>query len=449
MLNQDINTRFNDWLLNPTESLDFEVKGWLNPKDNIEDRGSIIKAIIALENHGGGFLLIGYKENNIKQLIPDENRPLNLEDFSTDAINGYLRNYAEPVFHVDVSVQKHPVSGETFPLIRVHGMSNVPVRTSKEIAGGKLANNTYYIRRPGPASQSPLYGYEWDKLINRCVLKQKTEIIETLKSFNLITELNVNTSNLDKLKEFRSQSFAKWQKINNQLDNDDPAKIKYGHFSFACEIIGNSKKLEPKDILTSIENLRRYTGWPILVVLHQPDVKPYIENDVIEASLIKTKFPNSAHADFWRVSPKGFIYLLRGYQEDSLESLSQSPKQRKPGTGLDLTIPVWRLAEFILRSEELARSMYEPGFKLSISCEWSGLKNRELFVFNSNRLIFDGHICKAEQVITEGSFTQEVINEFLPDVVKSLSKKLYELFDFFQPQDSLYEQEITRMRTGT
>ena len=449
MLNQDINSRFNDWLLNPTEALDFEVKRWLDPKNNIEDRGSIVKAVIALENHGGGFLLIGYKENDVKQLVPDENRPENLEDFSTDAINGYLRNYAEPVFHVDVSIQSHPESGEIFPLVRVHGISSVPVRTAKNTPNGKLANNTYYIRRPGPASQAPVYGYEWDKLIERCVLKQRAEIIETLKSFNLISDLNPDVSESQGLKSFRDESFAKWQKLNNDLPNGDPAKIEYGTFSFACQIIGESKNLDSVDILRNIEGLRRYTGWPILVVLHQPESKPYIDNGVIEASLMKINHPNPAHADFWRVSPDGYVYLLRGYQEDSLEALSQAPKQREPGTGLDLTIPVWRLAEFLLRVEELARAMYEPSFSISISCEWSGLKNRELFVFNSHRLLFDGHRCKTDKVITEGLYTQEMIVELLPDVVKNLIKPLYQHFDFFTPPDNLYEQEITKMRTGS
>ena len=56
MLNRDIITRFEDWLLSPNETLDFEVKQWLDLSDN-EAQGLVAKALIALENHGGGFLL--------------------------------------------------------------------------------------------------------------------------------------------------------------------------------------------------------------------------------------------------------------------------------------------------------------------------------------------------------------------------------------------------------
>lgn len=451
MLNQEINSRFNDWLLNPTEGLDFEVKGWLDPNTNVEDRGSIVKAIIALENHGGGFLLIGYTENSEKQLIPDQNRPDNLEAFSTDAINGYLRNYAEPVFHVDVSIQTHSETGETFPLIRVHGTSDVPVRSAKDTPGRKLINNTYYIRRPGPASQSPIYGYEWDQLIERCVLKQRSKIIDTLKSFSFLTSENRESekpTNQDDLKKFTDESFAKWRTLNEALPADNEAKIIHGTFCFSCQINGVSRNLSPPNILNVIEGLRRYTGWPILVVLHQTKTKPYIADGVLEASLIELQSPNSARADFWRVSPKGFIYLLRGYQEDALEMLTQTTNQRKPGTGIDFTLPVWRVAEFLLRIEELARSMYEPGFSLSVTCEWNSLQNRELFAFNSHRLLFGGRICKADHVSTCGTFTQDEVIEFLPDVVKSLTAELYEHFDFFTPPSDFYEQEISRLRTG-
>jgi hypothetical protein len=59
--NERITQRFQDWLLSPRESLDFEVKGWLD-LDNAEHRGLVAKALIALEKHGGGHLLIGYRE---------------------------------------------------------------------------------------------------------------------------------------------------------------------------------------------------------------------------------------------------------------------------------------------------------------------------------------------------------------------------------------------------
>jgi hypothetical protein len=75
-LNRDINSRFEDWLISPTETLDFEVKGWLDLSD-AEARGAVAKALIAPENHGGGFLLIGFAEDQ-ERLIQDPQRPASL-----------------------------------------------------------------------------------------------------------------------------------------------------------------------------------------------------------------------------------------------------------------------------------------------------------------------------------------------------------------------------------
>ncbi|MBA0014335.1 MAG: hypothetical protein H0Z53_01755 [Nitrosospira sp.] len=57
LLNRDINSQFEDRLISPMETLDIEAKDWLD-MDDVESKGTIAKTLIALENHGGGFLVI-------------------------------------------------------------------------------------------------------------------------------------------------------------------------------------------------------------------------------------------------------------------------------------------------------------------------------------------------------------------------------------------------------
>lgn len=448
-LNRDINSRFEDWLISPTETLDFEVKGWLDLSD-AEARGTVAKALIALENHGGGFLLIGFAEDQ-ERLTPDPRRPASLAQYGTDEINAIIKKCAEPSFHAHATFQKHPETGEEFPLIRVTGASKVPVRSCSATPNGTLKQNVYYIRRPGPASEAPMDGAEWDALIRRCVLNQRGEIVEILRSFVPAVAPGNLQALMDEragLNQFVSDSFGRWFAINNALPAEDPSKIKHGWFSFACQIEGQTKDLPPKAILASMEQLRKYTGWPIFVVLHQPENKPYLKDGAIEASLTKLKQPSPAHADFWRIHPDGYFYLLRGYQEDSLEILAENRKARAPGTRLDLTLPAWRVAEFLLRSEELARAMFEDGFTMLVRCEWSGLQGRELFVFNPRRMLFDEHRCAAESVVTEDKLSQGAINDLLPDAVKRLTEDLYQHFDFYQPPEKFFDEEIDLMKRG-
>lgn len=448
-LNRDINSRFEDWLISPTETLDFEVKGWLDLSE-AESRGTVAKAMIALENHGGGFLLIGFTEDQ-GRLIPDPNRPASLSQYGTDEINAIIKKCAEPSFHAHVTFQKHPETGEEFPLVRVTGASKVPVRSCSATPNGKLKENLYYIRRTGPASEAPMDGAEWNALIRRCVLNQRSEIIDLLRSFipsvapgNLQAIVDERAA----LNHFASNSFGRWSAINDALPAEDPSKIKHGWFSFACQIVGQSKGLPPNLILQSVEQLRKYTGWPIFVALHQPENKPYLKDGAIEASLTKLKMPSPAHADFWRIHPEGYFYVLRGYQEDDHEALAQTRNARAPGTGLDLTLPVWRVAEFLLRSEELGRAMFDDGFSMLVRCEWFGLQGRELFIFNPRRMLFDGHQCATNDVMTEGSFPQAAITDALPDVVKRLTADLYQYFNFFQPPEKFFDEEIALMKSG-
>jgi hypothetical protein len=476
-MNREINSLFEDWLLNPKEAPDIEAKCWLDMND-IESRGAIAKALIALENHGGGYLVIGFSEDASGVLSPDPNRPTNLSAFGTDEINAIINKYAEPTFHVHVTFQKNPDSGDEFPVIRAPGTSKVPVRSDSETPGGTIKNKVYYIRRPGPKSEAPLDGLEWDALIRRSVLNQRSEIIDILRSFygnewdalmrrsvlNQRSEIMDTLSSFipaaapgnlkaivderEVLNQFTRDSFARWTSINDSLKDDHLAKIKLGYFSFSCQVIGKSKGLTTWEILSSVEGLRRYTGWPIFVALHRPESKPYLIDGALEASLVNIQRPSPAHADFWRIHPDGLFYLLRGYQEDCLETLSGSRTVRPPGTGIDLTIPTWRVAEFLLRSDELARSMFEDGFTMLVRCEWTGLKERELFMFNPRRMIFDGHRCKAPSVTTEQKLTQDVIENLLPEAVKRLVNPLYEHFALFQPPNKFFEEEITLMRTG-
>jgi len=172
MQNSDINRRFSDWLLNPRETLNFEVKSWLDLSDE-EHRAMVAKALIAMENHGGGHLLIGYKADPENRLVPDVMRPSSLKHFDEDTVNDILKRYAEPRFQVDVSLQMHPETGEEHPLYTVHGNSTVPVRTASASPSGKVPQHAYFIRRTGPESNRPQNGAEWDALIRRCVQRQR------------------------------------------------------------------------------------------------------------------------------------------------------------------------------------------------------------------------------------------------------------------------------------
>ena len=93
-------------LSHPREKLEIDLKGWLDltiPRD----RANLAKAIMAIANHCGGYIIIGYTEDN-SGWVPDEPHPSDLSGYSQDIVNGIVLRYADPSFHVDVQHVEHP-----------------------------------------------------------------------------------------------------------------------------------------------------------------------------------------------------------------------------------------------------------------------------------------------------------------------------------------------------
>ena len=49
--------RLADLLVDPREDLDFEAKNWLDLQGSNDDKATFAKAVLAISNHGGGFVV--------------------------------------------------------------------------------------------------------------------------------------------------------------------------------------------------------------------------------------------------------------------------------------------------------------------------------------------------------------------------------------------------------
>lgn len=80
----------------------------------------------------------------------------------------------------------------------------------------------------------------------------------------------------------------------------------------------------------------RTSDLPCRMLPTRPEIAPYINGDAIECWIggdtsEHRNFQDAAHSDFWRVSPEGRAFLIRGYQEDGEHALRQGvqPARRK------------------------------------------------------------------------------------------------------------------------
>lgn len=445
-----MNDELQDLLRSPREDLDIELKQWMDPGDKVV-QAKLAKELLALRNHGGGYLLIGFKDEHPPVADPD--RPANLYGFSTDFFNNVIKKYAEPPFHCMSHVVEHPVTGESYPVVVVPGGAKVPVRCKADSPdGGKSAKiDTYYIRRPGPESSAPQSGAEWDALLERCLLNRREELMATISGLLGAGRTGPGVTPAPaahpfaELRAFRDAAILRLEELQTtQLPEGDPARFEHGRYILSAHIVGDLKPLTPKELLAALSGLKRYTGWPPLYVFTRPDLEPYpLGEDLIECWLARDDARDTAHADFWRVSTNGFVTLVRGHQEDTVD-MSDSPSWPGVGKGVELTLPPWRIAEFLLRVRELGGVLAAGPFRLQLIVEWQGLAGRRLFSHGNRRSLSDRYVAH-DDYRAEAELAPEEVDAAMPQVLAQLATPLLRRFSFFEPPTTMYEQEFKKL----
>jgi hypothetical protein len=151
-----------------------------------------------------------------------------------------------------------------------------------------------------------------------------------------------------------------------------------------------------------------------------------------------------AYSDFWRVSPFGTAFLVRGYQEDSY------PERRPLGQFFDSGVPVWRAAEVLLHAARLAARIGGDGATIELTMSWRGLRGRQLAsVFDPSRWVPGGRVSNQDVVSSTLSVQAERVEDSLPELVHRLTASLYECFDFYAVPIESVAKNIAEMRRGS
>lgn len=435
----------------PREDMNIELKRWMDPSDKVV-QAKFAKELIALRNHGGGFLVIGFLDEHPP--VADPNRPTDLAAFNTDYFNGIVKRYAEPPFHCVSHVVAHPESGATFPVVHVPGGSAVPVRCKSESPdGGKsIKLDSYYIRRPGPESSTPQTGAEWDALLERCLLNRGEDLMSKMASL-----LGAGRASMaqgaeaaakhpfTELREFRDSALARLEELQQALPEEDPARFKHGRYVLAARIVGEMVPMTVTEALERMRGLRQYTGWSPMYIFTKPGLEPYpVGDDLIECWLRREAPADTAHSDFWRASTNGCVVLVRGHQEDAAE-VSASGGAPAPGGGIELTLPVWRTAEFLLRVRELGERWANGPFRIQLIAQWDGLAGRRLFSHGGRRHLSNDYVAHSASWSGEAEFEPGEVDAALPTVVSKLLGPLYRRFSFFDAPAQLYDDEVRKL----
>lgn len=440
-----VTQRLAELVIEPRETLEVEAKRWIDIVNGGDHKALLAKAIIALANHGGGVIIIGF-EKSANGLVPAQDRPTNLAGYTSDTVNAVVNRYAEPTFHCDVQIVTAPGSMEAFPIIVVPGGHKVPIRAKRSGPNEQgIQQHTFYIRRPGPQSEPPQTAQEWDSLLARCLSNRRDELLDTLR---LIMEGGAPAApvetDVDRVTKWFEASKARWKELVERLRADHPARLEHGYYAVGFEAVGD---FEPRSGGRLLEALRagviRHSGWPPFWVPTRKDIEPRIHDGNVECWLgPDSKFQEPAHSDYWRVSPHGQFFLIRGYQEDG------EIKGIRPGKLFDITLPAWRLGEILLYTASMARQLGAPQAQIVLVAKWTGLSGRELTHLGGTRLLVETHVSHQDRYCNNLAVQADQIGDTLPELVHRVLHPLYELFDFFQLPMTLVTEELAQMRAN-
>lgn len=211
---------------------------------------------------------------------------------------------------------------------------------------------------------------------------------------------------------------------------------KYGYYAVAFELVQGKQPTLPQLKDWMVTDGPRYTGWPPFWWPTRTEIAPQIV-DQATFECLHDGTGRVGHIERWRASTTGAFTIVRAYDSD---------QEYEPGESLELTMPVWRVAELILYAGRMAKR-YEAD-NVDFTLRYDGLSGRVLRTRASpTRLLFEGHTTKADRYEKRLSLAAADIETGVAEITDQLIRGLFELFQFILPA-SLCEEEISRMKSN-
>lgn len=253
---------------------------------------------------------------------------------------------------------------------------------------------------------------------------------------------------------FVSDALARWRELTKKLPATSPGRFPDGSYQFDYAIEGDLPNVELHRFRDVLEKaVVRHTGWPLFLFLTRHELSPYELDGVIECWLkpddalgANRPLGDPAHCDFWRAVPSGRAFIMRGYQEDSQDTIP-------PATIFDTTLPIWRMGELLMHAAALASLMARDltEVKVRMRAHYTGLKGRVLRNWGNpaSDLMFEGGAARSDEALLETTVNVQDINDRLAETVHPLAASLFERFGVNGLSLERVRAEIGRLKAGS
>lgn len=453
-------SRIQELVERPSESLSVELKRWIDPASP-EGISKIVRTVLALRNHGGGYLIIGFDNETLQ---PDvENVPADIRSvFHIDKIQGLVSRFSSEPFEVAVEFPER--GGQIYPVIVVPPGVKTPVASKSDLRlddARLISTDDVYVRSlraNNTPSTTKASWKDWPTIVEVCFDNREADIgrfmrrhlsglkPEMVREFAaaIAKGIEPEISVEDLLNQYLQEGTGRFNKVIAERAVSLP---EHGTWEVALVVLGNvpthSANREFLNLLDSSNP--DYTGWPVWLDSRgfaDESARPYVFEGVWEAFIVSVGSGWSDHVDYMRLDPKGRFYLRRALHDD----ISGSPRSPEPLSMLDFGLPVIRTAEAIAVGIAFVKAMGCDSERtvLAFAFRWTRLRGRELGSWiQPGRYISPGRHAYQDEVTVFVNVPLETPLSALSEYVNQVVQPLYEVFDGFSLDKGVVE-DLTR-----
>ena len=422
----------------PEETSLTEYKSAVKFEPKSEFAAKLVKHIFGQANNGGGYIVIGFREDSSGKLLLDDSLDEFIsKSYETTSLCQTVDSFLSAGQRIALQVHKVEFKGQIFPVISVQEFRGSPYFCRKDHIGADkkpiLREGTIYIRDVAAKTVAIAGPEHWNAILKTAVGQQQSEQLEHLR--NLLGQMGLGIPDVN--------STAKSDVIWNQSWIESKADVARKKLQ---ELYSNTSRFEiahfPEGIPAAWDQERlvdaarkavvRKTGWPIGVVMGKPEFAPQPLADGIEAMI------DAANSfDYWALNRNGTFYFLRRLDEDG----DWDRARRGQENWVYFDTRIWRVAEALLHCSNLYEDLdVAADTPISIRIDHSGLRGRVLGAGNRMRAMHWRRSTGEDAVSWSKTVPLGSIQPSLADLTKEITRELFMVFEFWEPTDHIYRE---------
>lgn len=432
----------------PRESLAVEMKAWIRP-DRPKEKAKIIKALLALRNNNGGYLLIGF-DDDTAQPIPC---PPDLDVaalYHPDAMQELAAKYASEPF--EVVTHQFSIQSSVCVVLQVPSGLRVPVVAKRALVDSGIplvAEGALFVRTLNAnnrASTSLIGVKDWPALVERCFDNRESDIGRFLRRHlggegaeRFASRFDALRSKTDPALEYLRSRTPGFIQRASECKEGPPMR---GSVEVAV-VTHKALAAGPptSDLLSRVMAANpQLSGWPAWVDSRssaQSEFRPKVIDGGWE-TFIHTQLFGAWAFDDWRIEPQGRLYLGRAFRDDLLTDRGPAP-----GSAVDFALQIVWLAETLKTASMMLDVLGATAeADLSVAIRWSGLKGRQLVSWmDPGRTMWPGRTAHQDELAISEPMTLEQLTATRV-VVERLASQFFVLFDGHTVSPQAYDELV-------